>query len=80
VQPGSARDCIDGLYGERLKIRLTAPPIAGKANVHLQRYLAGLFGIPRSRVRLVSGERGRAKRLRILRAGRLPPKLAVLID
>ena len=79
IQPKASRDCIDGLYGDRLKIRLTAPPVEGKANTHLRRYLARLFGVPRHQVILVSGEHGRVKRLRIKHAGRLPSELAALL-
>jgi uncharacterized protein (TIGR00251 family) len=79
VQPKASSDSLDGTRGERLKIRLTAPPVEGKANSHLIRFLAKHFGVPRRQVQLLSGERGRAKRVRIQRprqipAGIIPPK------
>ena len=72
VQPQASRDALDGTYGERLKIRIAAPPMDGRANEHLVRFLAGLFGVPRRRVRLLSGAGGRAKRIRIRQPRTLP--------
>lgn len=72
VQPRSSTDSLDGTHGERLKIRLTAPPLDGKANSQLVRFLAGEFGVPKRQVQLLSGESSRAKRIRIQRPRRLP--------
>jgi uncharacterized protein (TIGR00251 family) len=66
VQPRSSRDEVAGLHGDRLKVRITAPPVDGKANEHLIGYLAGLFRVPRRNVRLLAGETGRDKRFRIV--------------
>lgn len=65
LQPKASRDEFAGLHGERLKIRLTAPPIEGKANAQLQAFLAKAFGVAKSQVSLESGELNRQKRLRI---------------
>lgn len=72
IQPRASTDSLDGAHGERLKIRLTAPPVDGKANSQLIRFLAGHFGVPRRQVRLLSGESSRAKRVRIQRPRQLP--------
>jgi uncharacterized protein (TIGR00251 family) len=72
LQPGSAHDGLAGTYGEYLKIRITAPPVDGRANDHLIRFLAGLFDVPRRQVELLSGHGSRTKRVRIRRPGRLP--------
>jgi uncharacterized protein (TIGR00251 family) len=72
LQPSASIDSIDGTHGERLKIRLTAPPVDGKANSHLIRFLAKNFGVPCSHVQLISGESSRFKRVRIQRPGRIP--------
>ncbi len=40
LQPKASRDQIIGLHGNELKIAITAPPIDGKANAHLSKYLA----------------------------------------
>lgn len=75
LQPGSARDTLSGTHGERLKIKITAPPVDGRANDHLLRYLADLFDVPCSRVELLSGHGSRSKRVRISRPGRLPEEI-----
>lgn len=75
VQPRAARDEFGEPLGERIKLRLTAPPVDGKANAELTRFLAREFGVPKSRIRLESGASSRNKRVRILAPARLPPQL-----
>ena len=40
VQPGAKRTEVAGMHGERVKIRLAAPPVDGAANDELVRFLA----------------------------------------
>lgn len=54
------RDSADG-SGPALAVRVTAPPVDGKANAALVRLLAKRLGLARSRVRIVRGETGREK-------------------
>lgn len=56
VVAGASRDRILGWVGDRLKIAVTAPPERGRANRAVLDLLAVTLGLPRSRVRLVSGE------------------------
>jgi uncharacterized protein (TIGR00251 family) len=72
VQPRAKRDELLGPEGGHLKVRITAPPIEGKANEHLRRFLAAVFGVPQSRVELVAGGRARLKRLWVRAPARLP--------
>ncbi len=65
VQPGARRSEVQDASGEQLRIRLAAPPVDGKANAELQRFLADLFGVRRSAVTLLRGERSRDKVARI---------------
>ncbi len=65
VQPGARRSEISGLHGERLKIKLSAPPIEGRANRLLLKFLAEILDVPPAGVELVSGAGGRAKSVRI---------------
>jgi uncharacterized protein (TIGR00251 family) len=71
VQPGAKRTEVAGIHGEgvaaRLKIRLAAPPVEGKANAELSRFLASAFGIPQRGVLLLRGESSRQKTVRITR-------------
>jgi len=73
VQPRASRDRVVGLQGDRLKIQVTAPPVEGRANAHLLKVLAGVFGVPPKQVALISGDTGRDKRLRVTAPGKLPP-------
>lgn len=61
VQPGAKRSEIAGLHGEALKIRLAAPPVEGRANEVLLKFIAGLFEVPLRQVTIQSGEKSRQK-------------------
>jgi uncharacterized protein (TIGR00251 family) len=69
VQPGAARTELAGKHGERLKVRLQARAVDGKANDDLIEFLAAHFGVPRRNVRIVSGLKSRQKRVEIVPAG-----------
>ncbi|KAF1051613.1 MAG: hypothetical protein GAK43_02325 [Stenotrophomonas maltophilia] len=77
LQPRASRDEFAGTHAERLKIRLTAPPVEGKANAYLLAFLGKAFGVPKSAVSLESGEQSRQKRVRIRRPTRLPEALGL---
>ncbi len=62
-----------GPHGDRLKVRVTAPPVYGKANEHLIRFLAKRFAVAKSQLTLLSGESGRDKRISITNPTQLPP-------
>ncbi len=63
VQPGAKRTETVGKYGDALKLKLVAPPIEGRANAALRKYLAKCFAVPLSQVILKQGERSRRKLL-----------------
>lgn len=65
VQPGAKKTEVAGLHGTRIKIRLAAPPVEGKANVALLSFLADAFAVPMRNVTLVRGEKSREKVVRI---------------
>ncbi len=52
---------IAGVIGESVQVRLTAPPVEGKANEALVKFLASMLGIPRSSVEIVAGRSSRNK-------------------
>jgi len=72
VQPGASRDGIVGVHGERLKVRLRAPPVDGKANAGLIRFLAAVFGVTRSSIEILTGSGSRDKQVRVDGPRRLP--------
>jgi len=61
VQPGAKRSEISGLHGDALKLKLAAPPIEGRANEALLRFIADLFGVPLRQVELKQGAQSRHK-------------------
>ena len=61
VQPGAKVTAAVGEHGGRLKLKIAAPPVDNKANVHLLVWLAAQLGVPRSAVRLERGESSRQK-------------------
>lgn len=65
VQPGVKSTEAAGLHGDRLKVRLAAPPVDGKANKALIEWAADYFGVAKSAVELVRGQTSRQKTLRI---------------
>jgi len=65
VSPRASRDEIDGLHGTSLKIRIKAPPVDGKANAYLIKFIAGKLGLPVSAITLERGESSREKHLLI---------------
>ena len=67
VQPGAKRTEVAGVHGDALKIRLAAPPVDGRANAELLRYLAAAFGVPVRDVTLIRGDTSRRKVVRIER-------------
>jgi len=79
IQPRASRDEVVGAHGDALKVRITAPPVDGKANSHLCSYLAHLFKVPKSQVSLLSGESGRDKRVSITAPRQLPEFITILL-
>lgn len=65
VAPRGSRNAIEGEHAGALKIRLTAPPIEGRANDALRRLLSDHLNVPLSAVQLISGHSSRIKRVSI---------------
>lgn len=61
VQPGAKRSEIAGLHGEALKIKLAAPPIEGRANDALLKFIADVFAVPLRDAELKLGGQSRHK-------------------
>ena len=66
VIPRAGRDAVAGVREGALLVRLAAAPVDGAANEALVRVLAETLGVPRRAVALVSGERSRNKRVRLV--------------
>ncbi|HJP38447.1 MAG: DUF167 domain-containing protein [Gammaproteobacteria bacterium] len=73
VQARSSRLAVGNVKNGRLRLRLTAPPVDGKANQQAIKLLARLFAVAPSQVELVRGKASRDKSFRIINATRIPP-------
>ncbi|MBP5985631.1 MAG: YggU family protein [Azonexus sp.] len=65
IQPGAKKTEFAGLHGDALKIRLAAPPVDGKANEALIKFVAETLGLAKSAVNLKSGQTSRRKVLEV---------------
>ncbi|MBD0788597.1 YggU family protein [Vibrio sp. Y2-5] len=80
IQPKASRDSIVGLHGEELKIAITAPPVDGKANAHLTKYLAKQCKVAKGLIEIEKGELGRHKQIRIISPSEIPKEIQAVIQ
>jgi uncharacterized protein (TIGR00251 family) len=65
VTPGARRSAVIGVADERLRVRLAAPAVEGRANDELIRFMARELGVRRDDVTMVAGGRSRRKLLHL---------------
>jgi len=65
VTPRARADAVGPALGDALRVRVTAPPVEGRANAACRDLLADALGVGRSDVRLDPAARGRRKRVRV---------------
>lgn len=65
VQPRAAADGLGGIRAGALVVRLTAPPVEGKANAALARFLGRTLRVPPTAIEVVRGASGRDKLVRV---------------
>ncbi|HXE74352.1 MAG TPA: DUF167 domain-containing protein [Candidatus Xenobia bacterium] len=56
VQARARRNEVLGFQGDTLRIKVTAPPVEGKANAAVVELLAAHLRLPKSSIRIASGE------------------------
>ena len=66
VMPRAGRSGLAGMRDDAVLVRIAAAPVDGAANAELIATLADAFDVPRRQVTLISGERSRHKRVRIV--------------
>lgn len=66
IQPGASKSEIAGIHGDRLKIRLKAPPLEGKANGELIKLLSTLLDVPKRNIEIIRGLSSRRKSVKII--------------
>jgi hypothetical protein len=65
VVPGSSKTCLAGALGSMLKVKVAAAAEKGKANECLIDYLAGLLGIRKNAIAILSGQTSPIKQIRM---------------
>lgn len=78
IQTRASRHEFADLVGDRLKIRIAAPPVDGRANAELIAFLAKQFGVAKRAVTLLQGEKGKVKVMRIRSPTKIPPGLTII--
>lgn len=76
IQPGASRTEVCGVHGERLKVRIKAPPREGEANKAVEDYFSVVLKISRAKVFLIRGESSRQKDLLVELS---PDKVLILL-
>ena len=81
VQPRASRDEIVGWQDATLRLRVTAPPVAGAANAAVKRLLAKALGVPPSSINVVRGLQGRSKIVEVTGLGEaeIQSRLALIV-
>jgi uncharacterized protein (TIGR00251 family) len=65
VQAGAGRDEVAGVRAGAVVVRISAPPVEGRANEALRKLIAKRAGVAKGRVSIVRGERSRDKVVRV---------------
>jgi len=61
ARPGASKNEVSGFHGDRIKIKISAPPVDGEANDELIKYLAQIFDVSKSKVHLIRGQTSKTK-------------------
>ena len=78
IHPGAKRSKINGTFNNALKVDLQAPPVDGKANAALLKFLADKLRLSKADIELKSGECSRDKVVRI--SGTTPEQINSLLE
>lgn len=65
LQPRSGRAKLVGLHSDRLKVSVTSPPVDGRANKDLIKFIANKLGVPGSAIKITAGKTGRRKTIEV---------------
>lgn len=79
VQPRSSKNMIVGLHGDRLKIKVAAPPVDGAANKACLKLLAKSLSLSASALEIKTGHNSRAKTI-LLKSKTAPPTAKEIAD
>jgi uncharacterized protein (TIGR00251 family) len=79
VQPGAKKTEVVGVHGDALKLKLQAPPIEGRANEALVKFLSGVLAVPRSAVTITHGQTNRRKLVEVASNNLTPEQVELLL-
>jgi uncharacterized protein (TIGR00251 family) len=65
IIPNAAKTEFAGPYGDALKLKISSPPLDGKANAELVKFLSKKLKISKGAIRIISGETSRDKLVEI---------------
>lgn len=80
LQPKASCDKFMGLHNDEIKLCITAPPIDGKANSHLIKFLAKEFRLAKSQITLEKGDKSRHKKVNLLNPKIIPEFIEQLLS
>lgn len=72
VTTRASKNEIQEIGEDHVKIRINTPPVDGKANAHLKKFLGKALGVAPSRITIESGELARDKRFRVPSPSQFP--------
>ena len=78
IQPGARLNAFVGTRAGELVVKIVSPPVDGKANEALRRFIAAAFAVPPSRILIERGRSGCHKTLRVVGVSKVPRMLAEL--
>lgn len=70
VRANSSKNSIDGIYLDRIKVRVASPPEKGKANKELIRFISEKLEMPRKNIKIIAGEKSSLKALEVEDSGK----------
>ena len=73
VEPRSSKKGLAGVLGNKLKVKLTAPPVDGAANEQLVEVLAEAFDIKKSAIKIIRGQSSKTKVVELIGISSIPP-------
>ncbi len=66
IQAGASKSKVIGEFRNMIKLQICAPPVDGKANIEIIKFLSKVLNIQKSNINIVSGERQKIKKIEIL--------------
>ena len=65
INSNSKKDEIVGIYDDSLKVKISSPPVDGKANKAIIKFFSKFLNIPKSKIKIEKGDKSRDKLIAI---------------